>query len=498
MIGEILLNNGIYSLNNCQYPIRLENINILPNDVIEYNIINNALEIVRIVYRKQIVTVAIINEWGKFYLPIYNSTFDNNLLRNLDHNMRVIMKIDIHWIEIIKEYDAVSNRQSDEQIIKDLFIYINNAYIIPSLRPTYYKSLLDSYQNINNEDQTSLYTFTINDSGIGHDNAISIQDHFIYVHTIDICKYVDFLSLLGTTNRLFSYVKSRTMNFISSSQNDILFDDEIRNKCVLIKDQKRHVITVEINTRTNQISDPYRSIIMVKNHYTYESILDQSDSLNCLKEYVNNNMVWSESCLPIRHINVDENGNMINAKLIPVDIEDNTFFNTKIVETLLFKMNIRVTDFILNNKYDQSLKYDIPIKVRKTIKLTNIRNKHILTLSESLINIYKPSKTSNLSKQTYVTCTSPLDKYYDVIIQQLLYGIRYDNLDGILQYLYNKENMYDVVMELYNSWKIDDYIENYKVSIQYIKELDMYYIPQLTYKLNRYDPLHRYIIARDF
>ena len=63
MIGEI----KFYSISNeyilCGY--KIENTNVLPDDIVEYQINNGAIDITKLIYRHQLITIAIIIAFQK-------------------------------------------------------------------------------------------------------------------------------------------------------------------------------------------------------------------------------------------------------------------------------------------------------------------------------------------------------------------------------------------------------------------------------------------------
>ena len=499
MISEIKFHNTNNTYSLCDY--KIENTNVLPDDIIEYEINRNGngINIIRLIYRHQIITIAIINEYNNFYLPMYNTKIDNNLMTNFEFGTRLIIKIDLSGIFVIKQYDSINNRNNDDEIALDLYLQTNNMFNIPILKKSTTKAILElDDQQL---DLTMLDTFTISDDiKIFHDNGFSVNNHVIYVHTINISHYIDFHS-----NKMrYAFIKSKSLYF-RKSRNIQLFDNcnEISLNDIGVN---RHVITVEINTQTNEITGPYQSIINIKTHYTYNNF--NHNDYPFLKQYINDNMFWSEINIPKRELIIDEIGYMTDINLIDVNN-----FNVKVSETLLIKMNIYISNLINSNSNSNSnsssnsnsnsnSNFNLKLNSKKTVKLTNSNHKHTLSFSQSIIKVHQMNneklKHSNLSQISYVSCTSPLNSYCDVIIQQLLYGIKYDNMNDIFSFLNFRDEIYNGVVKLYESWKIDTFIEFNKVSVEYIKTLNKYYIPQFVYELDQMNPLHKYVISRDF
>jgi len=82
------------------------------------------------------------------------------------------------------------------------------------------------------------------------------------------------------------------------------------------------------------------------------------------------------------------------------------------------------------------------------------------------IKKYKPAMYDNVSQghfglslNSYTHFTSPIRRYFDVIIHRLLAGTTYHNLDAILDHINKRERYIDNLVEFYKNLKINDYIE---------------------------------------
>ena len=75
--------------------------------------------------------------------------------------------------------------------------------------------------------------------------------------------------------------------------------------------------------------------------------------------------------------------------------------------------------------------------------------------------IYDASKEGHfgLGLSSYTHFTSPIRRYFDVIIHRLLGGIEYENLDIILQHINKRELYIDKISKLYDNLKILSFLE---------------------------------------
>ena len=194
----------------------------------------------------------------------------------------------------------------------------------------------------------------------------------------------------------------------------------------------------------------YRSTIMIKNRYDYNefnTILNQFPLL--VKFYEK----WKRSTLDIPHIkyNIDS-----------YYYESNTDDAHKIIETLMILTNMTISQHMKNNipqRYHSKLKGDIHIDVENITGNSIIDN--ILMVKKYKNALYSNNDIGHfgLNISSYTHFTSPIRRYFDVIIHRMLAGVTYDNLDMILEYINTREQYIDKIVKMYNNLKLYSYME---------------------------------------
>ena len=91
----------------------------------------------------------------------------------------------------------------------------------------------------------------------------------------------------------------------------------------------------------------------------------------------------------------------------------------------------------------------------------------ILTIKKYRKALYSENNTGHfgLGLSTYTHFTSPIRRYFDVIIHRLLAGVKFNNLEEILSKINDQEQHVDKLCKLYNNIKILDYFDRNKDKI---------------------------------
>lgn len=458
--GTIANINNKYVILNDKHFIKETNIvtSLLPNDLVEYVICDNKIIIEKIISREEQIIFGIVknitNQNITLTFPDLPKFFSLEIpfQKGVSVYSVVIIKIELNNIHILYTYDSILNRKNDKELFINL--YEEQSKLCKIIPNSY---LSECYYTEDFKDLTHLNTFNVDPTeSRDFDDAISIDEELnkIYVHIVDANEQIELLSDID----LNSFKHAFTLYLPEYVQN-ILPRELAEDRLSLIEGKERLVITVEftINPSTLDIINHsiYRSKIIIKKRYNYDKFNSCLNEFSFLVKFYNK---WKRTTFNIPHVklNIDtNNGNMINYKL-----EDYFDDAHKIIETLMVLTNLTVSEHVgqlIPQRYHSKLKNEIEVN-----ELTgNNMIDSILTIKK-----YKPAVYDSLNKghfglslNSYTHFTSPIRRYFDVIIHRLLAGIKFNNIEEILAHV-NKQELYiDKLSKKYNSLKFLSYFE---------------------------------------
>ena len=468
---------------------------LLPNDIVSYSVNpqTNKIKIIKLINRKPFVTLATINKFNVLVFsefPANIFSYKVNLYeQNLSQKNILIVKIDINGVTILKKYDPLNTtRLNDSKIILDIYKYnaeLNNVDIsFNNLALTSFYT--DPYQNLEH-----LETFNIDPVGSkDFDDAISIdyKSNKIYVHIVDAHEQI----LLNSDIDKEAFKKSFTL-YLSEYIENILPKELAENELSLIKGKVRKTITLEyiidedMSIKSYKI---YKSSIIIKNRYCYENydkLIETSNDENIqfIKKFVDKHKIKTIETIK-NNINLDQDGKIINF------VKENMHtFSHKIVETLMILANLTISKHLSSDNDtnhpwpSEKLRDDVvkqhhpcPQRYHTRCKTSDVINEAelftgnkeidlILTIKKYRKALYSENNTGHfgLGLSTYTHFTSPIRRYFDVIIHRLLAGVKFNNLEEILSKINYQEQHLDKLCKLYNNIKILDYFDRNKDKI---------------------------------
>ena len=459
LTNKISIKQNKYYINDIELNTHSQNI-YLYGDIVKYDLkvvdSTSTIENIKIIKRNSVYSLGIVNENGIMSCPLLNNIYRHQLhMKYANHRLLVLITIDN--VVVDKIYGLINNRQIDYDIIVDLYSMnyrknIKNIQNIQNIPPNINcKTYGNNHISPIVIDQRFLNTFNIDPvQSLDFDDAISIENDKIYVHIVDIHNQIP----INSTEDINAFKKAFTL-YINKPLN--IFPDYLaEDKLSLRPNTERYVLTVEFDWNGQVIAGPYHSVIINKHRYNYENFPINEIYGGKLIEFTKLNSSKTHINIPQIQIMCGYGGKMIAYKF-----ESNNDICHKFIEALMIKTNIHIS------QYTKSM---IPQRYHKIYDDLE-ENKKEMSSVESLIYLrsmagkFHRALYSNtlvghdaLNLKTYTHFTSPIRRYFDVIVHRTLHGIVYDNIDEILHYINNREHYINNLVRLYNDWKIDDYI----------------------------------------
>ena len=459
------INNNYVILNDKRFIEQTDIVNnLLPEDVVDYEPTKtNTIRILRINSRTPQIVLGIVKNvlQNEKIVELFYPGFPKKFSPNVDFSDEykigniIILQINKDDCKILQKYDSIQDRSNDKNII--LQLYKLNANI-SNLYPIYKNSpgknmFTDEYQDL-----THLNSFNVDPiNSKDFDDAISLDENTntIYIHIVDANEQI----IPSSTIDINSFLSSFTL-YLPEHIENILPKEYAEFKLSLIKNEIRKTITFEylIDPETQNIVNYkiYKSSIIIKNSYNYDEfnkIIHNFPMLTLFHEK------WKRNTLNIPHIEMNihpETGKLTNYLL-----EINQDIAHKIIATLMILTNITISKHIPNT---------IPQRYHRKIKSEFIIEKYfdneiidaIFSIKQYRPAIYDATKEGHfgLGVSSYTHFTSPIRRYFDVIIHRLLSGVEYENLDIILQHINNREVYIEKIDKLYKTLKILSFLES--------------------------------------
>jgi exoribonuclease R len=430
---------------------------LLPDDIIEYDEIDSEIHIRRLLARKRQFFMAIVNEkddncvsifsYGlpKFFRPAFPS-YQKSKIGDV-----LIIEATIDGMLIYRSYGSIKNRLIDKQVITDL--YHLNAKNAMSDIPLHYTQEGTVYYTKEFRDLSHLHTFNVDPThSKDFDDAISIENNKIYVHIVDAHSMIPMHSKIE--KQAFSH--AFTLYLPEGNQN-ILPQELAEDKLSLVKGEPRNVITIEYSIdETFQVMsyEIYPSSIVIKERYDYA---DFGRSLNEFPFLVQFTQKWKKETLPVPHVKLDINE---NGKISNHYYETNVDQAHKIIETLMILTNMTISQHVphkIPQRYHTKIKQEHPVVSVTDNEVVN----SILTVKKYRNAVYDSHNSGHfgLKLSSYTHFTSPIRRYFDVILHRMLAGYHLKNLDAVLEHVNQREHSIDQLVTVYRTLKILDYME---------------------------------------
>jgi ribonuclease R len=446
---------------------------IIPGDKIIVDSTGKALQIIA---REKITTIATVRGFykGKVFLicPLLGSLYNPSIVFiSAKIGDRLLVEIGLGYDPIVlKTYGSIHDRSKDFEIMKDIFnaTKYTCSFTITDKGKTHYTK---EHQNL-----THLPTFTIDpEESKDFDDAISVVDSTVYIHIVDIhsqlkpfSKEDDEASRLGFTL------------YLTEGNQNILPSELAEDKMSLIAGSEKQVITIEVTFNESlhvKSYDIYPSTIIVKNRYNYTNAPEMPFLASLASAAKRHHFT-----IPAIKLTLD------SGTLIASTHQYNTDLNHRIIETLMVLGNIIVSDHLRKNAVPGFL--HIPQRFHSQLKalpeeplVSDQVVNSFLAIKSFAQATYEADKSGHfgLGVSSYTHFTSPIRRYFDVIIHRMLAGYDYEEegLKHLLQHLNKQERLVDSLQSLYKSWKIYDIIHignKWDITVTRVCPAGIYYL----------------------
>lgn len=347
---------------------------------------------------------------------------------------------------------------------------------------------IDSVVNHNDLD-----TFTIDPTNsVDFDDAISVdvKNNTIYIHIVDIA---------GTDFSEAGYKRLRERCFtlyLSNEHTEHLLDEiDASENLSLIVNKQRNVITVKVVLDEDGLVNTYniyRSTIIVKNRYDYETVYNQivdnkaSDSIKYLVDLTNKRSSDITYNINLPSIRIKTNNHQVES----ITVENTNDIAHKLVATSMILANLIVSkhlsseNIILPNRFHESLK---GFKMPNFEHTGNESVDSFIIIKRFARAYYSIDKKGHfgLGITDYVHFTSPMRRYADVLVHRLLAGYKYENLQDEVMWINQRSTLVRSIQDIYIDWKIKRWLKNsnqlYTIWITSIaKSGIMWFMPDLS------------------
>ena len=306
-------------------------------------------------------------------------------------------------------------------------------------------------------DHCDLDTFTIDPSDtVDVDDAISVDvvNRTIYVHIVDIHK-----ANLSDLERNEMKRKCSTLYLANEQTHHLLSTDRISNLSLEVG-QDRYAITVRATLNLDGHVDSYGiypSVIRVKKRYNYESVEPRVDIdwLNVVTERRSRQVDYQIDLPSVRF-------RILSGFVASIHTEDTNSGSHGVVAMCMILANT-----IVSHHLTKSIPGQIPNRFHAKLKCLPKENSTLHPHVASFIRIKKYARATydidqsghfGLGINEYLHFTSPMRRYPDVIVHDLLAGYLYPHLEQECDWINTRTRQVRVLQSVYASWKIGRWV----------------------------------------
>lgn len=463
MQGEIICIGNKYVINGIKLTLKYDPIihKLLPGDIVTYTInpSTSKIKITKLESRNPLKALGIVNG-DRIVFPELPSIFFIPITEfglNLTQGQVLVILINLSNYVLINSYNPLdTTRLHDWKIALDLYKPID--LLVPEPHTTT-GSNTSPDSNPVYQDLTHLNTFNIDPTeSKDFDDAISFDTsaNKIYTHIVDAHFQIE----PGSQIDRESLAKSFTL-YLPEHIENILPPELANDGLSLVVSQPRKTVTIEytLDPCTYEVveSKIYLGIIQIKTRYDY-STYDQAICGFAKKFISANSNKFTSLVTPSLGLSVDKTTGVVTS--YSCDYSPPTPAHI-LVQTLMILTNQTIsksTGQMIPQRYHSISLGHIPTDNHTQSQPIN----SILSIKKFKRAMYSSINSGHygLGLSTYTHFTSPIRRYFDVIVHRLLQGYTYTNLEQVLTYINMREAHIDRVVKLYNKIKILSVLES--------------------------------------
>jgi len=344
---------------------------------------------------------------------------------------------------------------------------------------------------VNHED---LDTFTIDPAtSADFDDAISVdpETHTIYVHIVDIAH-----AELSAEETRRLQARCLTLYLANEHTEHLLHEETASHRLSLIQGVRRPVITVKLTLGEGLVQkyEIYQSTIVVKRRYNYEEVQTALEAgtaspaiqyLDHLTKERSKDVQYAVN-LPSLRLTIDRTSGLASA----LHSESTNDAAHSLVATAMILANMTVSHHLtlkgitIPNRFHSTLRGFRP----SPIATGNSEVDSFILVKRFARAYYSVDEKGHfgLDLKEYVHFTSPMRRYADVIVHNLLAGLQYTDLEEQVTHLNHRATVVRSLQDLYERWKTMRWIQTlpadtkHKVYVTDVKSAGiMWFIPSL-------------------
>jgi len=448
---------------------------LIPGDHIYYTLTQDNQALVTdflSVTRTSQTTLAIVRSLtpSRFFLfcpllgPLYNPYLSNNTC-DVHVGDRFLLRVssDPEALPVLlKKFPSVYNRLGDLDSLMD-------AYHTYSLPPPVKQVLKAPLYTKEPQKHIDTFTFSIDPVGCKDaDDAITVlpEENRILIHIVDIASLLtDSGSDLVAAGKAFTlYLPNRISHILPEGFATDLYSLKVG--------AYRKVITVDVQFEAGSVKsyDIYQDMIINTHAYTYEEakVLIEHPSRPEFA-YIQSLMALDTKqslCIPQMRLQVDP----VTEQMTSYTSEINTDVAHKFIEQMMILANTIVSQHLSNHPQTRELYTRIPQRFHSKLRTLSAVESAIplsppvqsfLAIKEFAAAKYSVTETGHfgLNLASYTHFTSPIRRYFDVLIHRLLAGTVYEDLSALLDHINLQERKVDALQKLHTKWKMCDWLK---------------------------------------